>query len=81
MGDGGLSRELFRQMKPVDGVEEEEGTDAFVEVVGVAAEGVEFRAFGEKLGGAQIAAVRIERSVALGGFAGGDELGEHGRAT
>jgi hypothetical protein len=32
----------------VDGVEEEEGADAFVEVVALTAEGVEFGAFCEK---------------------------------
>jgi hypothetical protein len=60
------------------GVEEEKRADAFVEVVGTAAEGVEFHTLGEQFGSAQVAAVSVERGVALGGFAGGDELNEHG---
>ena len=49
-GDHAAVREpLFEgEVEPVDGVEEEEGADAFVEVVALTAEGVEFGAFSEK---------------------------------
>jgi hypothetical protein len=66
-------------MEAVDGVEEEEGADAFVEVVSAATEGVEFRALGEQFSGGQLATMRVQRRVALRGLAGGDKFGEfHG---
>jgi hypothetical protein len=61
------------EVEPVDGVEEEEGADAFVEVVALTAEGVEFGAFGEKfrLGGA--GAEVFEGAVAHDGILSGDD--------
>ena len=52
------------QVEAVDGVEEEEGAHALVEVVAGAAEAVEGLAFGEQFGERQIAAEGVQRSVA-----------------
>src|SRR4051812_17417711 len=80
-GDAGtycVLRIACREMKAVEGVEEEEGADAFVEVFAFATEGVERGAFGQQLVGGEIGAGFLEGAVALGGVPGGDEADQLG---
>ena len=65
--------ELLGQMEPVDRREEEQRADAFVEVLGLAAEAVELVAGGEQLGDRGGTARGIERLVAHRRIGGGDE--------
>ena len=73
--------ELGREVVAVDGVEEEEGADAWVEVVLLAAELVEEGAFAQQVVEAEFLASQFERGVAPGGIFcldDGNELGIHG---
>src|ERR1051326_2569971 len=63
-----------RNMKAVNGVEEEQGAYALVEVVAGAAETIELAAGFEQLVERRAAAQRFERGVAVG--AGGDDVDE-----
>ena len=60
-------------MEAVDGVEEEQRAHAFVEVVARAAEAVERGALGLQLRERQVAADCVQRAVANGGVARGDD--------
>ena len=53
------------QMKPMNGVEKEQGADAFVKIITTAAEGFQFRARGEQLICGQRRANEVQRLIAL----------------
>ncbi len=72
-GPGGGGGELVGEVVAVDGLKEEDGADAMVEVGGVAAEGVEFLALVEEGGDVEWGAEVGEGLVARGGVVGGDE--------
>ena len=75
----GAGGEFGGEMEAVEGVEEEEGANTVIEVVGVAAELVEGVGFGEELLEGERLAGGGEGGVAGGGIGVGDEVGEHGR--
>jgi hypothetical protein len=69
-----------RKMEAMDGVEEEERTDALVEVIAGTSEGVEMSAFLEEQLRSGVAADRVQCGAAHLGVVGGDdadELGDH----
>ena len=65
-----------RQVKPVQGVEEEERPNTFVEIGGVVPEGFEGMALGEQVGEGSLMAEMLEGLVADGGIGAGDDRNE-----
>jgi hypothetical protein len=78
---GRAGRRALWHVKPVDGVEEEQRAHAFVEVVARSAKTVERGALGLQLTERQIAADRVQRTVAQRGVACRDNRNQaaHGR--
>ena len=58
---GGGGGKLRRQMKPVNRVEKEQRANAFVKIVALPAEGVEFRGGGQEFFGSGFGAKRVQR--------------------
>ena len=78
-GAGGVGGEFFGEVKAVNRLQEKDGANAVIEVVGLAAEGIEFRTLGEERG-------RLERGTSLGkgavadrGILRCDQGNEHGQ--
>ena len=86
VGNGALARHLAgpsqsRQVKAVDGVEEEERPHPLVEVLAAVAEGLEGGRFGEQVRYRRIVRERVERLVANGRVERGDDLDEAGHSS
>jgi len=75
---GGLGGKFFGEVKAVDCLQKKEGADPVVEIVGLATEGIELLALGEKGGGIEGCAGFGEGAVASGGVFCGDQGNEHG---
>ena len=67
------------QMKAMDGVEEQEGPDPFIQVLAAAAERFKIGAFAHQLGQRRLLAEGVERSIAHRGLRRGDEFNELSR--
>ena len=76
-GAGGFGGEFFGEMKAVDCLQEKDGADAVIEVVGLAAEGVEVPALGEEGCGIERRTSFSEGAVAGGGIFRRDQGNEH----
>ena len=77
----GVAGEFGGKVKAMESLQEEEGANAVVEVVGLAAELIEFVGFGEELFQSERFAGGGESGVAGSGIRTGDEVGKHGRES
>lgn len=74
--DWAVSSEFGGEMEAVDGIEEEKGADAVVEVGGLTAEVVEDLAGGEQMGGVEGGTEEVEGLIADAWIIGGDDRQE-----
>jgi len=72
-GARGFGGKFFGKMEAVDGLEEKDGANPVVEVVGLASEGFQFGAFFQQGGGIERSAGDRKRLIAGGGVFGGNE--------
>ena len=72
----GTGRQFCREMKAVDGVEEKEGANPFVEVFAAAAKGFQLGTSRHQFVHRRAVADRLKRPVAKSWIAGGDDFDE-----